>query len=52
MSYRQLTDQAARYVRSLNTGDNIAAQLKRRMAELPPLKRIRWSINCWLASWR
>lgn len=34
MSYRQLTDQAARYLRTLNTGDNIAAQLKRRMADM------------------
>ena len=32
--YRQLTEQAEKYLRSLNTGDNIAAQLKRRLADL------------------
>ena len=34
MLYRRLTDQAGKYLRSLNTGDDIAAQLKRRLAEL------------------
>ncbi len=32
--YRQLTEQADKYLRSLNAGDNIAAQLKRRLADL------------------
>ncbi len=32
--YRQLTEQADRYLRSLNAGDNIASQLKRRLADL------------------
>jgi AraC-like DNA-binding protein len=32
--YRQLTEQAEKYLRSLNAGDNIAAQLKRRLADL------------------
>ncbi len=32
--YRQLTEQAERYLKSLNTGDNIAAQLKNRLADL------------------
>ena len=32
--YRQLIDQAAKYLKSLNTGDNIAAQLKRMLADL------------------
>ena len=34
MLYRRITDQADRYLRALNTGDDIAAQLKRRLAEL------------------
>ena len=34
MLYRRLTDQAGKYLRALNTGDDIAAQLKRRLAEL------------------
>ncbi len=34
MLYRQLTEQAEKYLRSLNAGDNIAAQLKRRLADL------------------
>ena len=32
--YRQLTDQAEKYLKSLNSGDNIAEQLKRRLADL------------------
>jgi len=32
--YRQLTEQAERYLKSLNTGDNIAAQLKNMLADL------------------
>ncbi len=32
--YRQLTDQAEKYLRSLYQQDDIAAQLKRRLAEL------------------
>ena len=32
--YRQLTEQAEKYLRSLNSGDNIASQLKRRLADL------------------
>ncbi len=32
--YRQLIEQAERYLKSLNTGDDIAAQLKRRLADL------------------
>ena len=32
--YRQLIEQARRYLRALNTGDNIAAQLKRLLADL------------------
>jgi AraC-like DNA-binding protein len=32
--YRQLTEQAEKYLKSLNTGDNIAAQLKRGLADL------------------
>ena len=32
--YRQLTDQAEKYLKSLNTGDNIASQLKRGLADL------------------
>ncbi len=32
--YRQLTEQAEKYLKSLNTGDNIAAQLKGRLARL------------------
>jgi len=32
--YKQLIEQAERYLKSLNTGDNIAAQLKRTMADL------------------
>jgi len=32
--YRQLTEQAERYLKSLNTGDNIAAELKRMLADL------------------
>ncbi|NNC76859.1 MAG: helix-turn-helix domain-containing protein [Woeseiaceae bacterium] len=32
--YQQLTDQAEKYLKSLNTGDNIAAQLKRMLADL------------------
>lgn len=32
--YRQLTEQADKYLQSLNAGDNIAAQLKRRLADL------------------
>ncbi|MDJ0699736.1 MAG: helix-turn-helix transcriptional regulator [Woeseiaceae bacterium] len=32
--YRQLTEQADKYLRSLNAGDNIASQLKRRLADL------------------
>ncbi len=32
--YWQLTEQADKYLRSLNAGDNIAAQLKRRLADL------------------
>ena len=34
MMYRQLTDQAERYLRSLYQQDDIAAQLKRRLANL------------------
>lgn len=32
--YGQLTEQAEKYLKSLNNGDNIAAQLKRRLADL------------------
>ncbi len=32
--YRQLTEQAEKYLKSLNTGDNIAAELKGRLARL------------------
>ncbi len=32
--YKQLIEQAEKYLRSLNTGDNIAAQLKRMLADL------------------
>ena len=32
--YGRLTEQAEKYLRSLNTGDEIAAQLKRRLADL------------------
>ena len=32
--YRQLTEQAEKYLKSLNTGDNVAAQLKRGLADL------------------
>ncbi len=32
--YRQLTDQAEKYLKSLNSGDNVVAQLKRRLADL------------------
>ena len=32
--YRQLIDQAEKYLKSLNTGDNIAAQLSRKLADL------------------
>lgn len=32
--YRQLIEQAEKYIKSLNTGDNIAAQLKRMLADL------------------
>ncbi|MEM6513272.1 MAG: helix-turn-helix transcriptional regulator [Pseudomonadota bacterium] len=32
--YRQLIEQAEKYLKSLNTGDNIAAQLKARLARL------------------
>ena len=32
--YRQLTEQAEKYLKSLNSGDNIAEQLKRRLADL------------------
>jgi AraC-like DNA-binding protein len=32
--YKQLIEQAERYLKSLNTGDNIAAQLKRMLANL------------------
>lgn len=32
--YLQLIDQAEKYLKSLNTGDNIAAQLKRMLADL------------------
>jgi AraC-like DNA-binding protein len=32
--YKQLIEQAERYLKSLNTGDNIAAQLKRMLADL------------------
>ncbi len=32
--YRQLTEQAEKYLKSLNSGDNIAEELKRRMADL------------------
>ena len=32
--YRQLIDQAEKYLRSLNTGDNIASQLKGSLAKL------------------
>ncbi len=32
--YRQLIEQAERYLKSLNSGDDIAAQLKRRLADL------------------
>ena len=32
--YGKLIEQAERYLKSLNTGDNIAAQLKRRLADL------------------
>ncbi len=32
--YGKLIEQAERYLKSLNTGDNIAAQLKRMMADL------------------
>lgn len=32
--YRQLTEQADKHLKSLNTGDNIAAQLKRTLASL------------------
>ncbi len=32
--YRQLIEQAEKYLKSLNTGDNIAAQLKGRLARL------------------
>lgn len=32
--YRQLIEQAERYLKSLNTGDNIAAQLKNMLADL------------------
>ena len=32
--YRQLTEQAEKYLKSLNTGDNIAEQLKGRLADL------------------
>lgn len=34
MMYRQLTDQAERYLRSIYQQDDIAAQLKRRLADL------------------
>lgn len=34
LMYKQLIEQAERYLKSLNTGDNIAAQLKRLMADL------------------
>ncbi len=32
--YRQLTEQAEKYLKSLNSGDNIAEQLKRMLADL------------------
>ena len=32
--YRQLTEQAEKYLKSLNSGDNIAEQLRRRLADL------------------
>ena len=32
--YRQLTEQAEKYLKSLNTGDNVAAQLKRGLAAM------------------
>lgn len=32
--YRQLTDQAEKYLKSLNTGDNIASQLKQGLAKM------------------
>lgn len=32
--YRQLIEQAEKYLKSLNSGDNIAAQLKGRLADL------------------
>ena len=32
--YLQLIEQAGKYLKSLNTGDNIASQLKRRLADL------------------
>ena len=32
--YRQLTEQAEKYLNSLNSGDNIAEQLKRMLADL------------------
>jgi len=32
--YRQLTEHAEKYLKSLNTGDNIASQLKRGLADL------------------
>ena len=32
--YRQLTEQAEKYLKSLNSGDNIAEQLKGRLADL------------------
>jgi len=32
--YKQLIEQAEKYLKSLNTGDNIAEQLKRMMADL------------------
>jgi AraC-like DNA-binding protein len=34
MLYRRLTDQAAKYLRALNTGDAIDAQLRRKLADL------------------
>ena len=34
MMYRQLTDQAEKYLRSLYQQDDIAGQLKRRLADL------------------
>ena len=34
MMYRQLTEQAEKYLKSLNNEDNIAGQLKRMLADL------------------